>query len=157
MTRLHANQALGLILALFSLGYLWMAMSIPTFPLPRPVDSDAFPKALGLCFLVLSIFLFFEKPETSTQTDDAPFEGQWWQRPVIQVVATSLAIVVYAFALQPLGFLVASIALGFGLSCLYGYQRWVVALVVNLCVVLALYLTMTKTLGIYLPTGFLPF
>lgn len=157
MTRLHANQTLGLILALFSLGYLWMAFAIPSFPLPRPVDSDAFPKALGLSFFVLSVFLFFERPETPPATDKVAFEGTWWQRPTMQVIATSLAIIVYAFALQPLGFVVASVALGFGLSCLYGYQRWVVSMIVSFSVVVALYLTMTKALGIYLPTGILPF
>lgn len=157
MTRLHANQTIGLILALFSLGYLWMAFAIPAFPLPRPVDSDAFPKALGLSFLVLSIFLFFEQPEIPPGKGEVAFEGTWWQRPAMQVIATSLAIIVYAFALRPLGFVVASVALGFGLSCLYGYPRWVVSLIVSFSVVVALYLTMTKALGIYLPTGILPF
>ncbi|MCD8513499.1 MAG: hypothetical protein LRY63_09295 [Nitrincola sp.] len=61
MLRLNINQLLAIILFVFSLGYLWMAFQIPVFPIPRPVDSDAFPKMLGACLLILSVFLFLEK------------------------------------------------------------------------------------------------
>ena len=73
MTRLNINQILALVLVIFSVGYLWMAFQIPVFPIPRPIDSDAFPKILGICLLVLSVLLFFEKQpktENASQQED---------------------------------------------------------------------------------------
>ena len=54
MTRLNTNQWLALVLALVAAAYLAMAWQIPTFPLPRPVDSDLFPKVLGVSLLLLA-------------------------------------------------------------------------------------------------------
>lgn len=58
MTRLNTNQWLALVLALVAVAYLAMAWQIPTFPLPRPVDSDLFPKVLGVSLLLLAALLF---------------------------------------------------------------------------------------------------
>ncbi|XQU08513.1 hypothetical protein P4544_00910 [Halomonas sp. LY9] len=60
MTRLNVNQWLALVLALLAAAYLAMAWQIPTFPLPRPVDSDLFPKVLGVSLLLLATLLFLK-------------------------------------------------------------------------------------------------
>lgn len=160
MLRLNANQLLGLFLGLFSVGYIWMAYQIPVFPLPRPVDSDAFPKVLGFIMVGLSIWLFLEKPEPKAPVDPSEQARikalSWWGRPWWQVSITSLAILSYAFLLQPLGFVVASITLGCGLSAYYGYRRHVINVLTSTAVVLSLYILLSRVMGIYLPTGILP-
>ncbi|MFQ3789747.1 tripartite tricarboxylate transporter TctB family protein [Halomonas sp. A29] len=166
MTRFNTNQWLAAILALFAVVYLWMAWQIPSFPLPRPVDSDLFPKVLGFTLLGLAALLFFERPAAAVSDDDAAdaaaepsleSEGQpLMLRPWSRVVVTSMAIVAYAFLLVPLGFVLASTGLGFGLSWYYGYKRHAINLAVALGVVLTLYLTLTRAMGVYLPTGLLP-
>ena len=55
----RANRILAVIIAVFALWYLYEAFQIPRFPLPRPVDSDLFPKVLGLLLLGLAGLLFF--------------------------------------------------------------------------------------------------
>lgn len=162
MTRVTANQLLGIILLAFSLGYIWMAFQIPVFPIPRPVDSDAFPKILGLGLLILSIVLFFEKqPDSKIDFPDAsepgPEESVFTKRPAVQVMGTSVAVLVYALSIEPLGFLLSSILLGFGLANWFGYREHWINLLTNGGVVLALYLLMNKVMGIYLPQGVLPF
>lgn len=159
MMRLNANQYIGLFLAIFSLGYIWMAFQIPVFPLPRPVDSDAFPKVLGYFLLGLSVWLFFERPaEAGKKSVEAKpeWQGLWWQSPKWQVVITSIAILAYTLLLQPLGFVVSSVLLGFGLSWYYGYRQHRTNLLVASAIVLSLYLLLTKVMNVYLPTGILP-
>mgnify|MGYP002724356142 CR=1 FL=1 len=160
MTRLNSNQVLALVLALVALGYLAMAWQIKAFPLPRPIDSDLFPKVLGFTLLGLSLLLFIERP----QAQDAPPapDPEEQARPLLlrpwsRVVVSALAIAAYALLLVPLGFVLASTALGVGLTAYYGYRRHGVNLATVLGVVLALYLTMTRVMDVYLPTGVLPF
>ncbi|PRY62725.1 putative tricarboxylic transport membrane protein [Vreelandella songnenensis] len=161
MTKLNTNQWLAVVLALFAAAYLAMAWQVPTFPLPRPVDSDLFPKVLGAALLLLSIFLFFEKPGAIAGADeidsDASRHGPLWLTPWARVIVTALAIAAYAFLLVPLGFVLASTLLCVGLTAYYGYRRHGVNLLTSLGVVLALYLTMTRVMDVYLPTGVLPF
>ncbi|TVU92113.1 tripartite tricarboxylate transporter TctB family protein [Vreelandella titanicae] len=160
MTRLNTNQWLALVFAVFAAGYIAMAWQIPTFPLPRPVDSDLFPKVLGFALLILSVFLFFEKPTPIAGADEIDHEATQGPRlftPWARVIVTSLAIAAYAFLLVPLGFVLASTLLCVGLTAYYGYRRHGVNLATSLGVVLALYLTMTKVMDVYLPTGVLPF
>ncbi|WP_416140237.1 tripartite tricarboxylate transporter TctB family protein [Halomonas sp. HK25] len=159
MTRLNTNQIIALIVALFSVGYLVIAFQIPAFPLPRPVDSDIFPKVLGFVLLGLAVCLFLEKPkaqdipaEPSPEALNQPLLFRPWSR----IVITSLAIIVFALLMVPIGFVMASTVLAFGLGWYYGYRRHGVNLATSLGVVLALYLTMTRIMEVYLPTGILP-
>ena len=159
MTRLNTNQILALFIALFSVGYLVMAFQIPQFPLPRPIDSDLFPKVLGFTLLGLAGLLFLEQPRAQDIPDEPSQEAlsqPLLLRPWSRVVITSLAITAYALLLVPFGFVVASTLLAFGLAWYYGYRRHGVNLATSLGVVLALYLTMTRLMEVYLPTGILP-
>ncbi len=159
MTRLNTNQILALVIALFSVGYLVVAFQIPQFPLPRPIDSDLFPKVLGFILLGLAVFLFLEKPKAEDIPEEPSpeaFNQPWLLRPWSRVIITSLAITAYALLMVPVGFVLASTVLTFGLGWYYGYRRHGVNLATSLGVVLALYLTMTRIMEVYLPTGILP-
>lgn len=160
MTRLNSNQVLGVLFALFASGYLVMAYQIPTFPLPRPVDSDLFPKVLGFILMGLSVLLFLEKPkerDVPNDTDPTDEALPLLLRPWPRVAITSVAIALYAVLLAPVGFVLTSFVLSFGLAWYYGYRRHLVNLATSLGVVLGLYLAMTRALDVYLPTGILPF
>lgn len=160
MTKLNTNQWLAVVLALFAAAYLAMAWQVPTFPLPRPVDSDLFPKVLGVVLLLLAAFLFFEKPGAiagADEIDEEATQGPLLLTPWARVIVTSLAIAAYALLLVPLGFVLASTLLCVGLTAYYGYRRLIVNIATSLGVVLALYLTMTRVMDVYLPTGVLPF
>lgn len=160
MTRLNTNQWLALVLGLLAAAYLAMAWQIPSFPLPRPVDSDLFPKVLGGALLLLSVLLFFEKPAPLAGADEIDHEatqGPLLLTPWARVVITALAIAAYALLLVPMGFVLASTLLCVGLTAYYGYRRHGVNLATSLGVVLVLYLTMTRVMDVYLPTGVLPF
>lgn len=156
MTQLNPNRIIAIFLFLMSIGYLWMAFQIPTFPIPRPVDSDAFPKLLGCVLMLLSVFLFFEKPAVSADKEESAQVHSFTKRPAVQVAGTAVAVVIYAFSIEPLGFLLSSILLGFGLAFWYGYRKHTVNLATMTAIVLSLYLLLNKVMGIHLPQGILP-
>lgn len=158
MTRLNINQLLALLLLAFSIGYLILAFQIPAFPISRPVDSDAFPKLLGILMLVLSLLLFWDKPAAEPQDSETTQPDTAKNRmPKLQLALTAVSIPIYALLIQPLGFVLASLLLGFGLAWLYGYRRHGINLLTISLVVVPLYLLLSKVMGIYLPTGPLPF
>jgi putative tricarboxylic transport membrane protein len=154
------NRLMAVIIGLFALAYLWLAYQIPIFPIPRPIDSDAFPKLLGYVMLGLAAWLFFEKPEAdqaqahSTEAaEGTPLPWAQWQ----PVVLTAVAIAVYAGLLGVMGFVLASAALTAGLTFYYGYRRHFVNAAVSVLVPLVLYVLMTRFMNIHLPSGWLPF
>ena len=158
----RANQILAVILAVFSVWYLYEAFQIRVFPLPRPVDSDLFPKVLGFLMLGLAGLLFFVREaideaamEAAPAAADEPL-SPFWQRPWTRIVVTAAAVGVYATALQPLGFVLASVLLVAGLTAYYGYKNHVVTLSVAIAVPLVFYLVLTRLMTINLPAGLLP-
>ncbi|WP_366654825.1 tripartite tricarboxylate transporter TctB family protein [Fodinicurvata sp. EGI_FJ10296] len=157
MRRLNINQILAIVIAVFSAAYLYEAFQIRQFPLPRPIDSDLFPKVLGTSLLVMAVFLFFQRPRDGEflsieVAPDTPIHHHPWA----MVAVTALAIVLYAFALRPLGFLVSSTVLVIALSVYYGYRRLVVVIPVAITIPLVLYLVLTRVMAIAMPRGILP-
>jgi len=165
MPTLNAQRVLGVLIAVLSLAYLYVAYQIPLFPIPRPVDSDAFPKVLGFVMLGLSVWLFFAPPDAqdpalAEEAEAAPARSpspgdlvrRWWP-----VVVTAGAIALYAATLQTVGFVLGSFLLVAGLTWFYGYRRHLVNAAVALAVPLVLYLLMTRLMTIHLPRGVLPF
>jgi putative tricarboxylic transport membrane protein len=160
--KLGANQIIAIVLAVFAIWYLYEAFQIRRFPLPRPIDSDLFPKVLGFLMLGLSALLFFVKEAvdevamaTAPQAADEP-ESPFWQRPWTRVVVTAIAVGVYASALRPLGFVLASVLLVGGLTFYYGYRNHVLNLTVAVAIPLLFYLVLTRLMTINLPAGLLP-
>lgn len=157
---MRANRLMAVVIGLCSVAYLWAAYQIPIFPIPRPVDSDVFPKLLGFVMLGLSAFLFFEKPtakqppnETEAPNSEQPTPWAQWK----PVVVTSVAIAVYAALLGVMGFVLASAVLTASLTWFYGYRGHAVNAAVSVLVPLFLYVLMTRVMNIYLPPGWLPF
>jgi putative tricarboxylic transport membrane protein len=158
----RANQILAVILAVFSVWYLYEAFQIRVFPLPRPIDSDLFPKVLGFLMLGLAGLLFFVREaideaamEAAPAAADEPL-SPFWQRPWTRIFVTAAAVGVYAALLQPLGFVLASVLLVAGLTAYYGYKNHLVTLSVAIAVPLVFYLVLTRLMTINLPAGLLP-
>ncbi|AXF57889.1 tripartite tricarboxylate transporter TctB family protein [Salicibibacter kimchii] len=153
---------IAIILALFSSGYLVLAFDIPSFSVPRPVDSDLFPKILGFILLILSIFLFFDRKEYKDQEEEEETQVQQkegkqrFATPRMQVFVTLVAIALYIFLFEILGFLLVTLLFTFGMTFYYGYRRHVVNFIVSLSVSLFFYLLLTRFMGIYLPEGIIP-
>lgn len=153
-----SNRMLALVLAVLALAYLWMAFKIPVFPIPRPIDSDAFPKLLGFVMLGLSVWLYFdtsEQTQVQEESDASSGKVSAWQRWQ-PIVITSLAIAIYAAALGTMGFVVASALLTAGLTYYFGFKKHTVNALVSFLIPFLLYILMTRVMNIRLPAGWLP-
>lgn len=171
--KLSSNKVIAIILFVFSIGYLYMSFQIPTYILPRPVDSDLFPKVLGFTMLLLSVFLFFEKKkvtvieeEVNEQLEEIMEEQQKeleeeevvskFRTPQIQVVVSIIGIILYILLFEKIGFILSTVLFSFFMTFYYGYKRHVVNGIVSVSVALSFYLLLTKALGVYLPIGWIP-
>jgi hypothetical protein len=133
MKHINSNRVIGLIMGLVSLGYLWMAFRIPTFPMPRPIDSDWFPKAAGQRPAAAVHTVVPGKAGHPSQTRKGCAEGHPKAREqTSQLLITLLAIAGYAFGLEWLGFVLASSLFGIGLNHCYGYRRHLISVVATL-------------------------
>jgi putative tricarboxylic transport membrane protein len=160
--RLNANQIIAIVLAVFAVGYVAMAFQIRVFPLPRPIDSDLFPKVLGLLLFGLSVILFLEAPQEPEEEQDSaspapPGALAFLRRRWVEVAITAVAVAAYALLLRPLGFLPVSVLLVAGLTWCYGYRNHLLNLAVAVVVPVVFYLLLTRGLGINLPRGVVPF
>lgn len=154
-----SNRFLAIVIAALALAYLWMAYKIPVFPIPRPIDSDAFPKLLGFVMLGLSIWLYFDPSDQTPiqdESDTSSPQVSTWQRWQ-PIVVTSVAIAIYAAALGYMGFVVASALLTAGLTYYFGFKRHVANALVSVLTPLLLYVLLTRVMNIHLPAGWLPF
>lgn len=162
MAKTTANRIIAIVLGVFAIWYLYEAYQIRVFPLPRPVDSDLYPKVLGFLMLGLAVLLFFVREavdeaamETAPAAADEP-AAPFWYRPWTRVVVTAVAVAVYAAMLRPLGFVLASVLLVGGLTVYYGYRNHLVTLAVAIAIPLIFYLVLTRLMTINLPAGILP-
>lgn len=162
---LRTNQVIAIILFVFSIAYLVVAFQIPDYALPRPVDSDLFPKVLGFLMMILSVGLFFERDQVDEREqlrakEEEKVEEQklpFWSRPNVQIVVTVVAVGAYILLLERAGFVLTTLAFVFGMTWFYGYRRHGVNLAVAGVMGFGFYFILTRGLGVYLPPGLLPF
>ncbi len=159
----NSNRVIAIILFLFSIFYLYTAFQIPSYIIPRPVDSDLFPKVLGISMLILSIFLFFEKKKVENtdtvnneDTEQSTSNYPRFRSPRAQVVVSVIGIALYIYLFEKMGFILSSALFTFLMTYYYGYKRHVINAIVSLSVTLSFYFLLTKALGVYLPTGWIP-
>jgi putative tricarboxylic transport membrane protein len=140
----------GGFLLLFSLSYMWEAgkLGIGTARIPLP---GFLPLVLGALLAILSLALVTsaylqEKPET-------PLHGLWhgmrWQKTIL-ILASLTA---YAFLLEPLGYLIATLALMIYLFKGIEPQKWRVAITGAVLSSGVTYILFKTLLQIQLPRG----
>ena len=91
-----SDRVFGLVMTLLALGYIVSATQTQTSFLTDPVGPKGFPILIGIVWAVSSIFMVL-RPEP---------EPDWPVTRTFVALAFSVTIlIVYAFALRPLGFL----------------------------------------------------
>jgi putative tricarboxylic transport membrane protein len=146
----NADRVSGVMLFLFALGTGWEARKLPFGTVSTP-DSGFFPLSLAVALAVLSALIVVATwlPEAG---DSAPPSWQGAGRVAVAVGA----LVAYVAALNPLGYLVATILIM--LVYLRGLEglRWSASLAIAVASVVISYL-LFRQLGVPLPAGIAPF
>ncbi|WP_096187259.1 tripartite tricarboxylate transporter TctB family protein [Evansella halocellulosilytica] len=167
----NANRTISVILFFFSIFYLFIAFTgIKEFRGSVAIDSDVFPKILGVFLFALSIFLFFEKrekpegEESDEKNENAGLanknEGNsthWMYNPSAKIVVTVGAFLLYIFLFSRLGFVISTWLYLFLMPIYYGYKKIVVNLIVATVFSVGAYYAISEWLGINLPSGILSF
>lgn len=150
---LMRDRAAAAVLLLFGLAGAVEARKLAVGDLSRP-GPGFFPFYLALALSLVSLALLMRSLRArAPMAEPAPAE------PVRRVKAawTLLAGVAYAFALDPLGFLVATFLFLLFLFSAIAPQRWMVAVATSLTTSLVTYLVFKVWLGAQLPSGVLGF
>ncbi|WP_306367741.1 tripartite tricarboxylate transporter TctB family protein [Nocardiopsis sp. CC223A] len=66
-------RTLGVVIALFAIGYLVLAFQMPDYTAVQvPVQPATLPRWLGAVLLVLAVLLFFQRPQADGEPEAAP-------------------------------------------------------------------------------------
>lgn len=158
-----ANRVIAIILFLFSLAYICMAFEIPEFTLKTPIDSDLFPKVLGIMMLILAVLLYFEKEKNDSEIEEEEEDStavsivEKWSAPKMQVGVITLMLFLYIIFFETIGFIVSTLLFLYLATFYFGYKKHVINVLVSILFTVSLYLILHVGLGIHLPKGLLPF
>lgn len=98
------DRVIGLVMALFSAIFLFMALKLPGAPPGFPVGSSTFPTMLGGLLLLLSLLLVVRRPVRAT-----PGTAFWKVRIGLGMLAT----LVYIYTVMSVGIWVSTFLLLF--------------------------------------------
>ncbi|GFE64104.1 tripartite tricarboxylate transporter TctB family protein [Litoreibacter roseus] len=94
---LHSDRVFGLVVILVALAYIASALQIQTSFMSDPVGSKTFPMLVGAVAAICGGTMVFR-----------PGEDAHWPalRTLLSLVLSVIVMVVYAYSLKPLGFLI---------------------------------------------------
>ncbi|MHA6261060.1 tripartite tricarboxylate transporter TctB family protein [Sporosarcina sp. CAU 1771] len=147
------DRKIGLVIMGIAVFYLVLSFQLPEFPYTQ-VDADVIPKGLGFLLLGLGALLFLQnKPETEEEKKKRYIN----KTDLMLLLATLVALLVYVFFLEILGFIISTIIFLSLTMRMYEYRNWIKNIIVSFVFTFFLYFAFNYALKIYLPQGILPF
>lgn len=146
------NKKASIFIFLVAVGYLIIAYQIPAsdYTIVKP---SMIPVGLGWLLIALAIALFFAK---DTEEEKAK-QRKLKKNEVIDLIVMFVFLIVYAFLLEKLGFVITTFAFIFGCSLYLGYKKWLSLTLVSVLFPVILYYVFTQFLNISLPQGIMFF
>jgi putative tricarboxylic transport membrane protein len=151
--RLPGEFTFMVLIVLFSTFMLWAAYGISKFD--SVSSAGAFPMVCTLTMLVTGLMSFVKTAKTKVVLEGNETLAQQMVRKVLptQLVWFTTCILIYMFALEWLGFLIASyVFLAVSMSLL-GSKRIGLNLLVSLGVLAAIYVVFQTVFSVVLPAG----
>jgi len=148
------RDSLGaLIFLLFFTGYAIFAWQIPVLPFEEldAVNSSSIPKVYA-CAGILFSLLGVISPLLKSVGKEAILSGLSW-RSAGQTLVLLVLMWLYTSALEPLGFMLSTMAFLASGFLIMGERRWRIVLLASVPVTLVFWFIMTQLLGIYLVPG----
>ena len=142
----------ALVLLILSVTFLVNVFGIRSKDGLDPAGPRFFPFIVCTAWVLLSLAYAVESWRRPA-TGDVPEEAK---RSWFEPVGVAVLLVLYAFLVVPLGFLISTVLLFFGAARVLGSRNTVRDLVVSLALVVVVYLAFTRFLDISLPEGVLP-
>jgi putative tricarboxylic transport membrane protein len=137
--------------------YLYAASLFPVMKSQDPMGPRVFPVLLGVLLLVGSVLLFLETVRTRAQInkeEKVPQEGA--AKPERVLWAVVAWTVIFLFAFEPLGYVVATTVYIFPLTIYFNAKKWWTNTITSLLFPIGVYVLFVKFLGVMLPKGVIP-
>jgi putative tricarboxylic transport membrane protein len=124
--------------------YAWNTLKIGSIHVP---DAGFLPFLCGAALVILGIVWTLTLQGTKSRDDEGPAEKRLWQRPVLSVVL----MVIYAWAIEALGYVTSTLVFMVVWQKLIEHERWVKTALVSLFGTLAMYLLFVYFLKVPIP------
>ncbi|WP_372370562.1 tripartite tricarboxylate transporter TctB family protein [Candidatus Uabimicrobium sp. HlEnr_7] len=142
---MNQQQAGGVIFAIFSIAYLFFAKDINVSE-NSVFSARTFPYILGICGTVISFLLIMPSP--SKKSISFLLKLKW-----TAVFSVSVAMLLYAFLLPRLGFIIATILFLNTAFVIMGEKKWRHMFYTSFSLTCVFWLLLTQMLDIYLSPG----
>lgn len=144
----YGDRLLGLGLLVLAVAYGWVAQQWPEpFGGAETVGPETFPTLLAVVLVITSLYLIV-KPDP---------DAHWpWGRTAMELILAILILVVYAFLLEPLGFVIATTG-AVGCLCWRMGAKPVSAGLTGLISAVVVFILFNHLLELSLPAGLLEF
>lgn len=141
---MQLDRICGIIICFFSVLYFIACFFIPNGLVIETLGPRVFPMIVGIAFFVVGLILIIQNQPLQVL----------WEKPIVWVSLAKvlLSILVYAFFITKLGFLVSTSALGFALAKYFGGAHKT-AIFTGLGISIILYILFDIVLDIPLPWG----
>lgn len=138
------DRVSGSVLLVFSIWFGVLAWQLPVSFFGDPVGSRAFPLAVAILLAPLALYLLWRP---------SPVESHWPGHGIWPSLLVSLAaLVAYAWMLEPLGFILATVIAFQVLALVFQAPFWK-GLLASAVTTLVLFVLFGRLLGLYLPDG----
>ena len=141
----------ALVLLVLSVTFLVNVFGIRSKDGLDPAGPRFFPFIVCTAWVVLSVAYLIESWRRPASDGDAS-TGRSWFEPV----GIGVLLIVYAFLVVPLGYLVATALLFFAAARVLGSRNTIRDAIVSVALVVLVYVAFTRFLDISLPEGVLP-
>ena len=111
------------------------------------LDPTLFPRIIAIFLLGLGGWLFFESFNIRERNGFRDLNREAYVNVGVSIGAFTL----YALMMEPIGFILSSILLIFGLSIFYGVRNLLLIGAVSILVPVAIYFVFTRMLQVFLP------
>jgi putative tricarboxylic transport membrane protein len=139
----------AILLTLIGIAVIVWAFRLQVGTLLRPL-AGFFPLLVGVAVIVLSLILFVQG---WLGRGEAPKAFGRWQKPVVMLAALGI----YAFLLEPLGYIPSTIFIAAVTLRILGVVSWSLIAVSSVVLSVVVYVLFTQFLGVELPAGVLSF
>jgi len=164
--RIGFDRLVAIITVPVALFLIYTAATAPKSNIPQTLGPQAMPIGILILIIICAVFIFLNEPpakespepeagveaEPKTDTGAAPTISAGFDKykTVVLVVA---GLLVYAFMLEPVGFIISTTLLVLYSAWLFEKGKWVRNIVSSLLFSFAVYYTFVNLLDVMLPSG----
>jgi putative tricarboxylic transport membrane protein len=152
-----ANYVASFCFCLLAGVYLYATSLLRVMKSQDPMGPKVFPVLLGVLLIVGSVLLFLETVRARRQAPKEEKEPQQETGKPARVLWAVVAwTVIFLFAFEPLGYVVATTIYIFPLTIYFNAKKWWTNTITSLLFPIGVYVLFVKILGVMLPKGVIP-